>query len=107
MKLANATKLNRKSGVAEWTDLLFLFRFSRRLFSRALLQRLFNSVGRARRTGSGTTFVAGGAKSMVGSEAIPQYYSELLSLWRISRPNLGAVFVPVTFTGISAPAPCL
>jgi hypothetical protein len=28
MNLANATKLNRKSGVAEWRDLRFLFRFS-------------------------------------------------------------------------------
>jgi hypothetical protein len=25
MKIANATKLNRKSGVAEWRDLRFLF----------------------------------------------------------------------------------
>ena len=25
MKFANATKLNRKSGVAEWRDLRFLF----------------------------------------------------------------------------------
>jgi len=30
MKFANATDLDRKSGVAEWRDLLFLFRFSRR-----------------------------------------------------------------------------
>jgi hypothetical protein len=34
-------------------------------------------------------------------------YSDFLPLWPISKPNLGAVFVPVTFTGISAPAPCL
>jgi hypothetical protein len=33
MKFANATNLNRKSGVAQWRDLRFLFRFSRRLFS--------------------------------------------------------------------------
>jgi acyl-CoA thioester hydrolase len=33
MKFANATDLDRKSGVAEWRDLLFLCRFSRRLFS--------------------------------------------------------------------------
>jgi hypothetical protein len=33
MKFANATNLNRKSGVAQWRDLLWLFsRFSRRLF---------------------------------------------------------------------------
>jgi hypothetical protein len=31
MKLANATNLNRKSGVAQWRDLLWLFWFSRRL----------------------------------------------------------------------------
>ena len=31
MKFANASNLHRKSGVAEWRDLLFLFRFSRRL----------------------------------------------------------------------------
>jgi hypothetical protein len=30
MKFANATKLDRKSGAAQWRDLLFLFRFSRR-----------------------------------------------------------------------------
>jgi hypothetical protein len=30
MKLANATNLNRKSGVAQWRDLLFLFRLSHR-----------------------------------------------------------------------------
>jgi hypothetical protein len=30
MKFANATNLNRKSGVAQWRDLLFHFRFSRR-----------------------------------------------------------------------------
>jgi hypothetical protein len=35
MKLANATNLDRKSGVAQWRDLLFLF-----LFSRGLSQRL-------------------------------------------------------------------
>jgi hypothetical protein len=29
MKFANATNLDRKSGVAQWRDLLFLFRFSR------------------------------------------------------------------------------
>jgi hypothetical protein len=33
MKIANATKLNRKSGVAEWRDLRFLFPFSHTLFS--------------------------------------------------------------------------
>jgi hypothetical protein len=33
MKFANATNLHRKSGVAQWRDLLFLFRFKRRLFS--------------------------------------------------------------------------
>jgi hypothetical protein len=31
MKFANATNLNRKSGGAQWRDLLFLFRFSRKL----------------------------------------------------------------------------
>jgi hypothetical protein len=30
MNLDNATELNRKSGVAQWRDLRFLFRFSRR-----------------------------------------------------------------------------
>ena len=33
MKFANASNLHRKSGVAEWRDLLFCFQFSRRLFS--------------------------------------------------------------------------
>jgi hypothetical protein len=28
MKFANATNLHRKSGVAQWRDLLFLFRFT-------------------------------------------------------------------------------
>jgi hypothetical protein len=28
LNLANATKLNRKSGVAEWRDLRFSYRFS-------------------------------------------------------------------------------
>ena len=28
MKFANATHLDRKSGVAQWRDLLFLFQFS-------------------------------------------------------------------------------
>ena len=32
-ELTNATKLHRKSGVAKWRDLLFLFRFSHTLFS--------------------------------------------------------------------------
>jgi len=32
MKLDNATDLDRKSGVAQWRDLLFLFWFSRALF---------------------------------------------------------------------------
>src|SRR6202000_1775337 len=31
MKFANATNLDRKSGVAQWRDLLFLFQFSHRL----------------------------------------------------------------------------
>ena len=31
MKFANATNLDRKSGVAQWRDLLFLFQFSDRL----------------------------------------------------------------------------
>jgi hypothetical protein len=31
MKLANATNLDRKSGVAQWRDLLFLLQLSRRL----------------------------------------------------------------------------
>jgi hypothetical protein len=31
MKFANANKFDRKSGVAQWKDLLFLFRFSHRL----------------------------------------------------------------------------
>jgi hypothetical protein len=31
IKIANATKLNRKSGVAEWRDLRFLLQFSRKL----------------------------------------------------------------------------
>ena len=31
MKLANATNLDRKSGVAQWRDLRFLFQFSRKL----------------------------------------------------------------------------
>ena len=31
MKFANAVKVNRKSGVAKWRDLLFLFRFSQTL----------------------------------------------------------------------------
>jgi hypothetical protein len=33
MKFANATNLHRKSGGAQWRDLLFLFQFSRKLFS--------------------------------------------------------------------------
>ncbi len=33
MKFANAAKLDRKSGGAQWRDLRFLFRFSRRLSS--------------------------------------------------------------------------
>ena len=33
MKFANASNLHRKSGVAQWRDLLFCFQFSRRLFS--------------------------------------------------------------------------
>ena len=33
MRSVNATNLHRKSGVAQWRDLLFLFRFKRRLFS--------------------------------------------------------------------------
>ena len=37
MKFANATNLDRKSGVAQWRDLLFLFQFSHRL-SRAGLK---------------------------------------------------------------------
>jgi hypothetical protein len=37
----------------------------------------------------------------------PGIQSDFLSLCPISRPNLGAEFVPVTFTGISAPAACL
>jgi hypothetical protein len=36
MRFDNATKFHRKSGVAQWRDLRFLFRFSRRLFSPAL-----------------------------------------------------------------------
>ncbi len=32
MKFANATELDRKSGVAQWRDLLFLFRFSRLMY---------------------------------------------------------------------------
>jgi hypothetical protein len=28
MQFANATNLNRKSGVAQWRDLLFLFHYS-------------------------------------------------------------------------------
>jgi hypothetical protein len=31
MKFANANKFDRKSGVAQWRDLLFLFRFSHRI----------------------------------------------------------------------------
>jgi hypothetical protein len=31
MKYADATNLDRKSGVARWRDLRFLFQFSRRL----------------------------------------------------------------------------
>jgi len=31
MRSANATKVHRKSGVAKWRDLLFLFRFSHTL----------------------------------------------------------------------------
>jgi hypothetical protein len=36
MKFANAANLHRKSGVAQWRDLLFLFRFSLRLSSSGL-----------------------------------------------------------------------
>jgi hypothetical protein len=31
MKFANAVKVHRKSGVAEWRDLLFSFQFSQTL----------------------------------------------------------------------------
>ena len=37
MKFANATNLDRKSGVAQWSDLLFLFPFSRGLYQRLSL----------------------------------------------------------------------
>jgi hypothetical protein len=37
MKFANATNLDRKSGVAQWSDLLFLFLFSRGLYQRLSL----------------------------------------------------------------------
>jgi hypothetical protein len=37
MRSANATKVHRKSGVAKWRDLLFLFRFSHTLLARALI----------------------------------------------------------------------
>jgi len=36
MKLANATNLDRKSGVAQWRDLRFLFRFLRSHLSRQI-----------------------------------------------------------------------
>src|SRR5580700_5617030 len=36
MKFANATNLDRKSGVAQWRDLLFIFQFSHRLFRAGL-----------------------------------------------------------------------
>jgi hypothetical protein len=42
MKFDNATKIHRKSGVAQWRDLRFLFRFSHRLFARTYPKRVVN-----------------------------------------------------------------
>jgi hypothetical protein len=50
MKFASATELNRKSGEAQWRDLLFFFfcHFSRRLFSPYLPgQRVFPAAREA------------------------------------------------------------
>jgi hypothetical protein len=56
MKFANATNLDRKSGVAQWRDLLFLFQFSHRLGRAG--KRMAKIVKRWRR---GTTYIHSGA----------------------------------------------
>ena len=63
MRSANATNVHRKSGVAKWRDLLFLFRFSRTqgpTKSRALIQSIRAVIREIRAFGSGhRNYVAG------------------------------------------------
>ena len=43
-------------------------------------------------------------KDFKSGEGVGLAQSDFLSLCPMFKPNFGAVFVPVTFTGISAPA---